>query len=70
METANLNVEDLESIISKAVELRLGESFDDPEDDMELNEELVEYLILHRGDKNGTSLEEVMKELEEDNIIR
>ncbi len=54
--------------------LSLGENkysgkSDDPDENLELKEELVQYLISHRGDKNGTPLDKVIKELEKDNII-
>lgn len=59
----------MNGIIADIVENKYSGKSDDPDENLELKEELVQYLISHRGDKNGTPLDKVIKELEKDNII-
>lgn len=68
MKVADLSVEVFERIIADIVERKLSERFNDPDEGLELNDELKEYLESDKEEEFVT-FDEIKRGLRERNIL-
>ncbi len=69
MKVSDMTVEEFTGLIESIIERKLGEYFNDPDEGLELKDELREYLESHQDDTDTISFDQVKSDLYDRKII-
>ncbi|MBF0607153.1 MAG: hypothetical protein SFH39_07305 [Candidatus Magnetobacterium sp. LHC-1] len=69
MKVSDMTVEEFTGLIESIIERKLSEYFNDPDEGLELKDELREYLESHQDDTDTISFDQVKSDLYDRKII-